>query len=305
MNIHDVHGHIVVTSNMHKQSLPHTKTHIHMHIHTYTHKHKQTHFTQNCKNKNPTPATETLSPTITPTETKCCMAAKAQKLNIFFSPRCPQKQWKPWKLLWSKEAKAMALRQKEPRPRRHPWQVSLWRPLWQKEESQWRPLWQKEAMEQAAASTERKERWRREFWKSPRWQNWDKWLWPRNAKGLQSRLKQQKKLQATSRRCSASRSTAECGPSTMSLWKASQPRRGRSLTSWEMGEKGQQAALFMTTSSVPKFMQVQESLQQSHTLNEKEYVLNEILVILDLLKMILYFPMGKSHGESDIFLGLP
>ena len=31
------------------------------------------------------------------------------------------------------------------------------------------------------------------------------------------------------------------------------------------GEKGQQAALFMIKSSVPKFMQVQESLQQSHT----------------------------------------
>ena len=42
------------------------------------------------------------------------------------------------------------------------------------------------------------------------------------------------------------------------------------------GEKGQQAALFMIKSSVPKFMQVQESLQQSHTLNKKEEWLSEI-----------------------------
>ena len=43
------------------------------------------------------------------------------------------------------------------------------------------------------------------------------------------------------------------------------------------GEKGQQAALFMIKSSVPKFMQVQESLQQSHTLNKKEEWLSEMM----------------------------
>ena len=38
------------------------------------------------------------------------------------------------------------------------------------------------------------------------------------------------------------------------------------------GEKGQQAAMFMIKSSVPKFMQVQESLQQSHALNKEEWL---------------------------------
>ena len=92
LNIHDVHGHIVVTSNMHKQSLPHTKTHIHMHIHTYTHtntnKHtlpriaktksqhlQQKHFHQQSHQQKLNAA---------------AISAKAQKLNIFFRPDAPK-----------------------------------------------------------------------------------------------------------------------------------------------------------------------------------------------------------------------
>ena len=45
------------------------------------------------------------------------------------------------------------------------------------------------------------------------------------------------------------------------------------------GEKGQQAALFMIKSMVPKFMQVQESMQQAHTLNKKEEWLSETQMV--------------------------
>ena len=92
MNIHDVHGHIVVTSNMHKQSLPHTNTHIHMHIHTHTrtntNKHtlpriaktktqhlQQKHFHQQSHQQKLNAA---------------AISAKAQKLNSFFRPDAPK-----------------------------------------------------------------------------------------------------------------------------------------------------------------------------------------------------------------------